>query len=34
MVPLILLADEDLFDQRSGNAVLNGIPVRVEVVPA
>jgi hypothetical protein len=27
-----LLADEELFDAISGNAVLNGIPV--EVVPA
>ena len=27
-----LLADEELFDVLSGNAVLNGIPV--EVVPA
>jgi hypothetical protein len=27
-----LLADEELFDVISGNAVLNGIPV--EVVPA
>jgi anaerobic selenocysteine-containing dehydrogenase len=25
-----LLADEDLYDVLSGNAVLNGIPVRVE----
>ncbi len=26
-----LLADEELFDVPSGNAVLNGIPVQIEV---
>jgi anaerobic selenocysteine-containing dehydrogenase len=29
-----LLADGDLFDPLSGNAVLNGIPVRVVAAPA
>ncbi|HMG26368.1 MAG TPA: molybdopterin-dependent oxidoreductase [Acidimicrobiia bacterium] len=29
-----LLADGDLFDPLSGNAVLNGIPVKVEPMPA
>jgi hypothetical protein len=28
-----LLADGELFDPLSGNAVLNGIPVRVESAP-
>jgi hypothetical protein len=29
-----LLADGDLFDPLSGNAVLNGIPVTLEPMPA
>jgi hypothetical protein len=29
-----LLADEELFDALSGNAVLNGIPVEVEPAPS
>jgi anaerobic selenocysteine-containing dehydrogenase len=29
-----MLADSDLFDPLSGNAIVNGIPVRVEAVPA
>jgi hypothetical protein len=29
-----LLADADVFDPLSGNAVLNGIPVRVAAAPA